>query len=120
MMAIFADGMSHPPFVLIHFVTLQKILYGLYCKNKYQIWWPYWMTILQQSNKNWSGDLQFVWMGINATFNNISVILLQSVLLAEPEEAGVPGETHWHFAGYWQTLSRLMQVKQNQDPHVTY
>ena len=34
-----------PPFVLIHFVTLQKILYGLYGKNKFKsgghVGWPF-------------------------------------------------------------------------------
>ena len=37
----------------------------------------------------------------NATFNNISVISLQSVLLME--KAGVPGEIHRSFASHWQT-----------------
>jgi hypothetical protein len=45
-----------------------------------------------------------VWfMVFNATFNNISVISWQSVLLME--EARVPGENHWHVASHWQTLS---------------
>jgi hypothetical protein len=39
----------------------------------------------------------------NATFNNISGILWQSVLLVE--ETGVPGEKHWPVASHWQTLS---------------
>ena len=42
-------------------------------------------------------------MVFNATFNNISVILWQSVLLVE--ETGVPGENHWPVASHWQTLS---------------
>ena len=37
------------------------------------------------------------------TFNNISVISWQSVLLVE--ETGVPGENHWPAASHWQTLS---------------
>ena len=36
-------------------------------------------------------------MVLNATFNNISVILWRSVLLLE--ETGVPGENHRPFAG---------------------
>jgi hypothetical protein len=39
----------------------------------------------------------------NATFNNISVILWQLVLLLE--ETGVPGENHRPAASHWQTLS---------------
>jgi hypothetical protein len=46
----------------------------------------------------------FSWFIIfNATFNNISVISWQSVLLVE--ETGVPGENHWLVASHWQTLS---------------
>jgi hypothetical protein len=38
--------------------------------------------------------LVLVWfMELNTTFNNIWIILLQSVLLVE--ETGVPGENHW-------------------------
>jgi hypothetical protein len=37
------------------------------------------------------------------TFNNISAILWQSVLLAEV--TGVPRENHWPVASHWQTLS---------------
>jgi len=39
----------------------------------------------------------------HATFNNISVILWQSVLLVE--ETRVPEENYWPVASYWQTLS---------------
>ena len=46
----------------------------------------------------------FSWFIIfNATFNNISVISWQSVLLVE--ETGVPGENHRLVASHWQTLS---------------
>ena len=47
----------------------------------------------------------FVWMGFNATFNNISVISWRSVLLVE--EAG---ENHQPWAGNWQTLSRQLNA----------
>ena len=39
----------------------------------------------------------------NATFNNISVISWQLVLLVV--ETGVPRKNHWPAASYWQTLS---------------
>ena len=42
-------------------------------------------------------------MVFNATFNNISVISWQSVLLVE--ETRVPGEMHKRVASHWQTLS---------------
>ena len=42
-------------------------------------------------------------MVFNATFNNISFILLRSVLLVEETE--VPGENHRPATGSWQTLS---------------
>jgi hypothetical protein len=42
-------------------------------------------------------------MVFNATFNNISVITWQSVLLVE--ETGVPGENHRPITSHWQTLS---------------
>jgi hypothetical protein len=42
-------------------------------------------------------------MVFNATFNNISVISLRSVLLVE--ETGGPGENHRPVASHWQTLS---------------
>jgi hypothetical protein len=41
--------------------------------------------------------------GFTATFNNISVISLQSVLLME--ETGVPGESHRPITSHWQTWS---------------
>jgi hypothetical protein len=42
-------------------------------------------------------------MMFNATFNNISVISLQSVVLVE--ETRVPGENYWPAASHWLTLS---------------
>jgi hypothetical protein len=42
-------------------------------------------------------------MVFNATFNNVSVISWQSVLLVE--ETWVPGENHWPASSHWQTLS---------------
>jgi hypothetical protein len=48
-------------------------------------------------------------MVFNATFNNISVIFWQSVLLVE--ESGVPGENHRPVASHWQTLSHNVFIK---------
>jgi hypothetical protein len=48
----------------------------------------------------------FVWVRImvfNATFDNISLISWQSVLLVG--KTGVPGENHRPIASHWQTLS---------------
>jgi hypothetical protein len=42
-------------------------------------------------------------MVFNATYNSISAISWQSVLLVE--ETGVPGENHQPIANHWQTLS---------------
>jgi hypothetical protein len=42
-------------------------------------------------------------MVFDATFNNISVLSLRSVLLVE--ETGVPGENHRPATSHWQTLS---------------
>ena len=45
-----------------------------------------------------------VWfMVLNSTFNNISVILWQSILLVE--ETREPGENHWPVTSHWQSLS---------------
>ena len=44
-----------------------------------------------------------MFMVFNVTFNNISVVLWQSALLAE--ETGVPGENHRPAASHLQTLS---------------
>ena len=45
-------------------------------------------------------------MGFNATLNNISVILWQSVLSVV--ESGEPGENHRPLENYWQTLSHFV------------
>jgi hypothetical protein len=42
-------------------------------------------------------------MVFNTTFNNISVISWQSVLLVE--ETVEPRENHWSVASHWKTLS---------------
>jgi hypothetical protein len=52
-------------------------------------------------------------MVFNATFNNISVISWQSVLLVEETEG--PGENHWPVASHWQTLSHNVLIKRVAD-----
>jgi hypothetical protein len=54
-------------------------------------------------------------MVFNATFNNISVILRQSVLLVE--ETRVPGENHRPVASHWQTSSHNVV---SSTPHLTW
>jgi hypothetical protein len=46
---------------------------------------------------------RFRYIVFKATFNNISVILWQSVLFVK--ETGVPGENYWPATSHWQTLS---------------
>jgi hypothetical protein len=54
--------------------------------------------------KNWRQDVFLInWLVFNATFNNISVISWQSVLLVE--ETGVPGENYRPVTSHWQILS---------------
>ena len=52
-------------------------------------------------------------MLFNSTFNNISVISWQSVLLME--ETGVPDENHQPVANHWQTLSHNVSSSTNRD-----
>ena len=47
-------------------------------------------------------------MMLNATFNNISAIPWQSVLLVE--EIGVLGENYQPVASYWHTLSHKVKL----------
>ena len=59
----------------------------------------HWQTLLH----NVASSYRFRFMVFNATFNNSSVILWQSVLLVE--EIRVPRENHLPVASHWQTLS---------------
>jgi hypothetical protein len=47
--------------------------------------------------------IRFRFMVLNATFNNISVILWRSLLLVE--ETRVSGENHWPVVSHWKILS---------------
>ena len=65
-----------------------------------------WLYIIIKHVLIFPSFICLVWFGFmvfNATFNNISVISWQSVLLVE--ETGLPGENHWPVACHWQTLS---------------
>jgi hypothetical protein len=55
------------------------------------------------SNRSSGTDMYVGVMVFNATFNNISVISWQSVLIVE--ESGVSGENHQPVASHWQILS---------------
>ena len=56
-----------------------------------------------QQNNYHTTNIRFGFMVFNATFNNISAILWQSVLLVE--ETGLFGENHQPATSDWQTLS---------------
>jgi hypothetical protein len=61
-------------------------------------------TFQQWSLYSWSSGIGWgLGQVFNATFNNISVILWQSVLLVE--ETWVPRKNHWPVTSHWQTLS---------------
>ena len=65
----------------------------------------YTIYITDRTSHYWENitDRWFSFMVFNATFNNISVISWQSVLLEE--ETGVPWENHQPATSHWQTLS---------------
>jgi hypothetical protein len=53
-------------------------------------------------------------MVFNATFNNISIISLWSVLLVE--ETGLPGKKHWPATGHWKISSHNVE---SSTPHLS-
>ena len=61
-----------------------------------------WITVPQRQSYKYDGWF----MVFNATFNNISVISWQSVLLVE--ETRVSRENHWPTICHWQTLSHTV------------
>ena len=83
---------------------------NFFSESTQQVNWDYQSTnipfiILYQSLElvtDWDYCL-FVWLGFDATFNNILVILWQSVLLVEEVKLG----------NNWKILSHEMQVKHN-------
>ena len=67
-----------------------------------------WLTLYDDKSSPSLSSIELImvvgwFMVFNATFNNITAISWQSVLLVE--EAGVPGENHRPAASHWQTLS---------------
>jgi hypothetical protein len=91
-----------------------KTLLSLYRSDQWfhfkKISWVIWINHHEFSSRrmqfiqNYNSRFDLVWFIVfNATFNNISVISWQSVLLME--ETWVPGENHWPDASRWQTLS---------------
>ena len=71
------------------------------------------VSFISKWYKNFHFFLRFVIMVMvfNATFNNISVILWQSVLLVE--ETGVSLENHQPAASHWQTLSHNAELSKS-------
>ena len=66
----------------------------------------FWKGLQMDKGRQLSSELKMYMhrhMVFNTTFNNISVILWQSVLLVE--ETVVLGENHWPATSHWQTLS---------------
>ena len=70
--------------------NIPKVIYNMLCRWNMQVF-PCLLFVL------------FCLMVFNVTFNNISLISWQSVLLVE--ETGGPGENHRPVASDWQTLS---------------
>jgi hypothetical protein len=80
---------------LLHDTLRDNILFGL----------PY-------TWRRWVSTSVFWWirfMMFNATFNNISIISWQSVLLVE--ETGIPGEKHPPAASHWQNFITKCCIK---------
>ena len=81
-----------------------------YTKNLNDVSMKWGVINLNTPFNNWScintliHTFRVKFMVLNATFNNISVILWWSVLLLE--ESGVPGENHRPVASHWQTSYR--------------
>jgi copper chaperone CopZ len=73
--------------VRVHKIVL--VIYIMYCN--------YCVVSTKQTLEKTEGAVIYV-QSINMTFNNISVISWQSVLLVE--ETGVPGENHRHVASH--------------------
>ena len=94
---IFTGSKCHMLLVLEQGILLEMVYFNKSMKNIYFIFrqWivnpSHWVHLLLKKKT------------FNTTFNNISVIPWQSVLLVE--ETWVPGENHRHVASHWQTLS---------------
>ena len=97
--------------LLCYFVYGALICKEIFCHNKviFNV-----IILLDFFHYMFNEMVGLVWLMVfNTTFNNISVISWQSVLLVE--EFGVPGETHRPVISHWQTLSH--NVVSNAPPH---
>jgi hypothetical protein len=83
----------------VHNFIMRKIHFKCKCSHYY--------LYFRYCSVSFCNKIVIGWFGwfmvFNATFNNISVISLQSVLLVE--EIGVPWEKHWPVTSHWQILS---------------
>ena len=90
-------------------ILFQLQLNVFYTKNLKDVSMKWGVINLNTPFNNWScintlvHTIRVRFMVLNATFNNISVILWRSVLLVE--ESGVPGENPRPAASHWQTSS---------------
>jgi hypothetical protein len=91
------------------FILFHHQVNVFYTKNLKDVSMKWGVINLNTPFNNWScintsvHTFRVKFMVLNATFNNISVILWWSVLLVE--ESGVPGESHQPAASHWQTSS---------------
>ena len=69
----------------------------------------YYLTTFQIKQTLYSTDIRDRVMVFNDTFNNISVISWQSLLLVE--ETGVPWKNHWPVVSHRQTLSHNVVIE---------
>ncbi len=93
---------SHPVFALTPVCCMLKIEAAY---TNFMVFGTLTITpLMQASNSCLVGLVSF--MVLNVTFNNISVISWQSVLLVE--KTGAPGENHRPVASNWQTLSHYV------------
>ena len=87
--------------IIIHWNWCRRKLFLIYCDHIMQHLSEPFMERLETDKSR--VNLFVCLMVFNATFNNISVISWQSVLLLE--ETGGPRENHRPVASHWQTLS---------------
>jgi hypothetical protein len=85
----------------------QVTLFTNRCLDEKKKKFKYWKSIHRNDKRGQKRSPEIVRivsvMVFDTTFNNISVISWQSVLLVE--ETGVPGVNHWPVVSHWQTLS---------------
>ena len=87
-------------------LSLSRILLLIYCSNSVVFFcFSIYLKMVGWNCRNymWIKQKRFKFMLLNATFNNISVILWWSILLME--ETGIPRENNWPVASHWQTSS---------------